>query len=830
MCRLRGRGKLAWGSLLRLILPQVFHEDLSKFLTAWICNFPASQNGKRRRPRTSAHSASSSALPNGDRRKRACSIRRAPGIAPPDSNLDDYAQQSREAMDELIKREAEKIAQRQAALEQKRAEREEHRQRKLAQQLAKMEKRRAAKLVRQVAHYYASEDEGEEDGGLGSPRPASHPHAGGVLPSSAGSPRVHGMQRPVTKADAAIMSAGALHAGFRVVKRNRWGREIDKKPSRKKGGARKLLDSMMQKLSGGKDHRDAKWAAAARLAGKMPHDARAHAAGKRPMYVSAGERGDRLEKAVEEMERAVQGARADRGQHKKYVGARVEVKVRGQWRPAAVSSHLLSGSKRYSIMLDDGTRLDLKIPHDRVRMTLTRAPLTTVTDEEREFARLANLRRSGDQDEGSLGLESLVATESVGCRARVLYDMGNWHCGWLVSYRKILEGSSSGSSRYMFRLQMDDNDFEEVMLPSPDGDVEIIPGFRSKFHDALMLRPGASILEAIAYRSRLGKKEAGGGGGEEEGPARRAADESAGEDNGGEHGLGAGRSGRGSQPGGLEQNPVERGGGSAWNRFLIQKKGLGLNQTQLKTLYRAQMQSKDMLRARNARMVGAPGRVAPRDRFLQKMSRSFGKNSVFGRKGPGVFNRGGLVKGARARDGRKDSSWNFFLGQHKGLGLTRGELKSMYYKSGGEALHERPLGGSRDFGDSNAGVREPDNVREFGLSAAQDGGVSGSASGKEASTGAHGVKAAAGATSELDPEKSRTAWNRFMKSKRGLGLNRTQLKALYRKQVFLLRSRNAAAKAHRGPIARGRGGREMGAGSSIPSRRDSQTHASGGGR
>jgi hypothetical protein len=28
---------------------------------------------------------------------------------------------------------------------------------------------------------------------------------------------------------------------------------------------------------------------------------------------------------------------------------------------------------------------------------------------------------------------------------------------------------------------MDDNDFEEVLLPSPDADVEIIPGFRVSF-------------------------------------------------------------------------------------------------------------------------------------------------------------------------------------------------------------------------------------------------------------------------------------------------------------------------------------------------------------
>ena len=46
---------------------------------------------------------------------------------------------------------------------------------------------------------------------------------------------------------------------------------------------------------------------------------------------------------------------------------------------------------------------------------------------------------------------------------------------------QVLEGSSSGARRYKFRLRMDDGDFEEVDLPSPEGDVEIIPGFRNKF-------------------------------------------------------------------------------------------------------------------------------------------------------------------------------------------------------------------------------------------------------------------------------------------------------------------------------------------------------------
>ena len=55
---------------------------------------------------------------------------------------------------------------------------------------------------------------------------------------------------------------------------------------------------------------------------------------------------------------------------------------------------------------------------------------------------------------------------------------GNWHCGWVVSYSENLAGSSSSatSDLFKFRLQMDDGDFEDILLPSPDGDIEIIPG------------------------------------------------------------------------------------------------------------------------------------------------------------------------------------------------------------------------------------------------------------------------------------------------------------------------------------------------------------------
>jgi len=52
----------------------------------------------------------------------------------------------------------------------------------------------------------------------------------------------------------------------------------------------------------------------------------------------------------------------------------------------------IQNNRRYSIMLDGGKRMDFKLPHERVRMMMNRAPLTTVSDGERALARLANLR------------------------------------------------------------------------------------------------------------------------------------------------------------------------------------------------------------------------------------------------------------------------------------------------------------------------------------------------------------------------------------------------------------------------------------------------------
>jgi len=51
----------------------------------------------------------------------------------------------------------------------------------------------------------------------------------------------------------------------------------------------------------------------------------------------------------------------------------------------------IQNNRRYSIMLDGGKRMDFKLPHERVRMMMNRAPLTTVSDGERALARLANL-------------------------------------------------------------------------------------------------------------------------------------------------------------------------------------------------------------------------------------------------------------------------------------------------------------------------------------------------------------------------------------------------------------------------------------------------------
>ena len=204
----------------------------------------------------------------------------------------------------------------------------------------------------------------------------------------------------------------------------------------------------------------------------------------------------------------------------------------------------------------------------------------------------------------------LVPDEAIGCRARVLYDMGHWHCGWVVSYKKSgVEGRA-----HIFQLRMDDGDYEEVLLPSPDGDVEIIPGFRKKF----LAGQHHCWLEDNFVRR-------------EKGMMGRDVDAASGAvvrtrvkgelDNEGKRG-----------------ELLTKGGASSWNRFLVQKKGLGLNRAQLQTLYKAQMQSREMLKAKNA-------------------------NNLF--------------KAGPKRDRRKDSSWNYFLKQRKGLGLTRVELKGM---------------------------------------------------------------------------------------------------------------------------------------------------------
>jgi hypothetical protein len=99
-----------------------------------------------------------------------------------------------------------------------------------------------------------------------------------------------------------------------------------------------------------------------------------------------------------DLERATQGARSDRGQHKKYIGSRVEVFICNEvllkheapqhlaivylissWNKldfhhqvkrygakfsAAVTSNLLAHRKRYSVMLDDGTRLVFKFIYE----------------------------------------------------------------------------------------------------------------------------------------------------------------------------------------------------------------------------------------------------------------------------------------------------------------------------------------------------------------------------------------------------------------------------------------------------------------------------------
>lgn len=123
---------------------------------------------------------------------------------------------------------------------------------------------------------------------------------------------------------------------------------------------------------------------------------------------------------------------------------------------------------------------------------------------------------------------------------------------------------------------MDDGDFEHICLPSPDGDIEIIPGFRDKYHEALS-QPGGTVLTIASFFAAR-HKFSNGAEDEESAPLERGFRQSP---------SGKGVSGRGGT------NPKSlKGGGSSWIFFLIQKKGLGLNQTQLKSLYQAQIQSR----------------------------------------------------------------------------------------------------------------------------------------------------------------------------------------------------------------------------------------------
>ena len=57
-----------------------------------------------------------------------------------------------------------------------------------------------------------------------------------------------------------------------------------------------------------------------------------------------------------------------------------------------------------------------------------------------------------------------------------------FYLSFCVRLRPQNRGGDSGWSHvFILSLQRPPGDYEEVLLPSPDGDVEIIPGFRKKF-------------------------------------------------------------------------------------------------------------------------------------------------------------------------------------------------------------------------------------------------------------------------------------------------------------------------------------------------------------
>ena len=70
-------------------------------------------------------------------------LQRLPMIAAPDVALDEYAEQSRQALGEMIRQQAELEAARQAEEDARKAVRAERKQRKLAEKLARLEKQRA---------------------------------------------------------------------------------------------------------------------------------------------------------------------------------------------------------------------------------------------------------------------------------------------------------------------------------------------------------------------------------------------------------------------------------------------------------------------------------------------------------------------------------------------------------------------------------------------------------------------------------------------------------------------------------------------------------------
>ena len=336
--------------------PDELNQRVTAALTAWACDFPASAQGKLRRVR--GH-------------KQAPRVTsRVPTMAEPDELLDDYAVLSRQALDDVIKNQAEQQQRREAAEERRRAAREERRQLKRAEQLARVEKKRASRLarakpdrrssfplfqahqkrrrsedrkgvtredgVRLVADYYANEDEemeyvrggwGLEDedaegGGEGCSRTDKELGEGGEA----------GKRKKMAKADAAIIASAKTMGVYRmgppgVHRTNKWGRRgSGGKAVRKEGGARQLIDSMIQRLSAG-------------------------------MASNAGGTKGVDSNENEKLERAVQGARPDRGQHKKYVGCRVKIRIRsGVWQPAGVTSHLASDRKRYSVRIEISTK------------------------------------------------------------------------------------------------------------------------------------------------------------------------------------------------------------------------------------------------------------------------------------------------------------------------------------------------------------------------------------------------------------------------------------------------------------------------------------------